>query len=177
VSRASAALSLAMLLAACTTVLPSSPVQSTDSRPTPGTSIALGIPTPTRIAGGTCPVTPFETIPANDVVGWDQPTWQLATAGLWAHPFLSEYTAQSGFPASDREIKILWWTLVATNDPMIVTVSSIPVGGFSVTQSFDPPGLDRRDRPTGFGMPPPGCYEIRVTVGARSGVVVDQVMP
>jgi hypothetical protein len=86
-------------------------------------------------------------------------------------------TAQSGFAASDPSIKILWWTLDATNDPLILTVSSIPGSGFSVTQSFEPPGPDRRDRPTGIDMPPPGCYEIRVTMGTRSGDVVDQVLP
>jgi hypothetical protein len=174
--RTSASLSLAILLSGCTPVGPSSVNQPTGYLSTPP-SATRGTPSPTPITGGFCPVTPFETIPANDVVGWEQQAWQRATADLWAHPYLADYTPQSGFVASDPGIKILWWTLEATNDPLILVVSSIPAGGFSVTQSFDPPGPDRRDRPTGFDMPPPGCYEIRVTLGARSGAVVDQVLP
>jgi hypothetical protein len=133
--------------------------------------------TPVRTPNAPCPVTPFETIPPNSVVGWDQRTWQRAAVGLWAHPYLSDYTMQSGFPASYDGVKVLWWILDDGNDRLVLSVTSLPAGSFSASYSFDPPGVDRRDRPTGFATPPPGCYEIRVTVGTHSGAVVDQVLP
>jgi len=122
-------------------------------------------------------VTPFETIPPNDVVGWAQPTWQQAVGGVWGHPYLDGYTAESGFASTDPGVKILWWVLDDGNDPVVLDITSVGAGGFSATYSFDPPGVGRRDRPTGLSTPPPGCYKVSITVGTRRGVIVDQVLP
>ncbi len=175
-SRASAAVALAMILCGCTAVPPSSVIRPTGASSFP-TATPSELPSQHPAPSGACPVTPFEVIPENAVVDWAHPTWQLAAPGLWAHPYLADYTAASGFPAADPGVKILWWSLDAGNDPLRLTVTSIPPGGFSSTHAFDPPGSDRRDRPTGFETPPPGCYEVRVTLGGNSGVVVDQVLP
>lgn len=155
-----ASLSLTMVAVACT---------ATATTPAPVS--------PTASPTTSCPVTPFEMIPPNDVVGWAQPTWQRATVGVWGHPYLDGYTAQSGFVGTDPGVKILWWVTDDGTDPVVLDVASLGAGGFSASYSFDPPGVGRHDRPTGFTTPPPGCYAIRVTVGTRSGVIVDQVLP
>lgn len=158
--RWAAVLCLTVFAAACTaTATTSSPISPSA---TPTTS---------------CPVTPFETIPPNDVVGWAEPTWQRATVGVWGHPYLDGYTAQSGFASTDPGLKILWWIIDDGNDPVALDITSLGDGGFSARYSFDPPGVGRRDHPTGFATPPPGCYKVSITVGTRSGVIVDQVLP
>jgi hypothetical protein len=171
---------LAVLLAGCG----SAPIQSSDvgspsMQPTFTASASGSSPSAAAVprSDPLCPVTTFETIPQNDIVGWDQRSWQRAAVGVWAHPYLNDFTNTSGFPASDTDIKVLWWVLDGGNDTLVLNVTSLPPGGYGASYSFDPPGVDRRDRPTGFATPPPGCYEVRVTVGTRSGVVIDQVLP
>lgn len=122
-------------------------------------------------------MTSFETIPANDVVGWDQPAWQRATSGVWAHPYLPDYTTRSGFDGTESGMKILWWILDGGNDAVVLDVTSFPAGTYSASYRFDVPGPNRRDRPTRLPTPPHGCYEIRIVVGASTGAVVDQVLP
>jgi hypothetical protein len=124
-----------------------------------------------------CPVTPFETIPPNDVVGWDQPTWQRASEGLWGHPYLDSYGSDGAVSASESQLKILWWVLDGRDAPVVLTVAPLNGGSFNATYSFDAPGHDRRDRPTGISTPPPGCYSIGITVGSMNGTVVDRVAP
>ena len=173
---------LALILAGCdilrtpaaseplTSALPSLP------RPSP---LATRAVSPTAAgAGPPCRITPFETIPPNDVVGWDQLTWQRVADGIWAHPyFATDYTAEAAFLASDPGVKILWWVLDGGNEPLLITVSADPAGSFSAQYAFDAPGNNRRDRPSGFPTPPVGCYQIQVTVGGRTGAIVDQVLP
>jgi hypothetical protein len=124
-----------------------------------------------------CPVTSFETIPPNDVVGWDEPTWQQASEGLWGHPYLDAFTPDCAFRSSESQLKILWWVLDGRDVPVVLTVESLNGGSFSATYSFDAPGHDRRDRPTGISTPPPGCYSIGITVGSMNGTIVDRVAP
>lgn len=121
-------------------------------------------------------MTTFETIPPNDVVGWDQPTWQRATDGVWGHPYLDAYTPDAAFMSSESQLKILWWVLDGGDAPVVLRVASVD-GGFSASYSFDAPGHDRRDRPTGIPIPPAGCYSIGITVGSMKGTVVDRVAP
>jgi hypothetical protein len=124
-----------------------------------------------------CPVTPFETIPPNDVVGWDQPTWQQASDGVWGHPYLDAFTPDAAFRSSESQLKILWWVLDGRDAPVVLTVASLDGGSFNSTYSFEAPGRGRRDRPTGISTPPPGCYSIGITVGSMNGTVVDRVAP
>jgi hypothetical protein len=124
-----------------------------------------------------CPVTPFETIPPNDVVGWDQPTWQRASDGLWGHPYVEAFTPDAAFRSSESQLKILWWILAGGDAPVVLTVASVPGGSFSASYSFDTPGKDRRDRPTGIPLPPPGCYSIRVAIGTQEGTIIERVAP
>jgi hypothetical protein len=124
-----------------------------------------------------CPVTPFVTIPPNDVVGWDQPTWQQASDGLWGHPYLDSYGPDGAISASESQLKVLWWVLDGGDAPVVLTVAALDGGAFNASYSFDSPGHDRRDRPTGISTPPPGCYSIGVTVGSMNGTVVDRVAP
>jgi hypothetical protein len=124
-----------------------------------------------------CPVTPFETIPPNDVVGWDQPTWQQASDGVWGHPYLDAFTPDAAFRSSESQLKILWWVLDGRDAPVVLTVAPLNGGSFNSTYSFEAPGRGRRDRPTGISTPPPGCYSIGITVGSMNGTVVDRVAP
>lgn len=169
---AASAVVLVLVLAGCG-ILPMPP------SPLPTVSAPPLLVRPSLQTGTACAVTPFETIPPNDVVGWDQPTWQRASDGIWAHPYLGDdiYSARSGFLATDPGVKILWWVLDGGDEPLVITVASYPTGSFSARYSFDKPGPNRRDRPTGFPIPPAGCYEIRVDLGARTGSVIDQVLP
>jgi hypothetical protein len=173
----SSLLSLAVILASCGSTPPRPTSPSPDAGGSSSPQASLPIASAAAASGAPCPVTSFETIPANDVVGWDQPTWQRATTGVWAHPYLPEYTIRSGFQGSESGVKILWWILDAGNDTVILDVTSFPAGAYSAGYAFDTPGPDRRDRPTSFTTPPPGCYEIRIAVGSRSGAILDQVLP
>jgi hypothetical protein len=128
-------------------------------------------------AGSDCPTTPFETIPPNDVVGWDQPTWQRAADGVWGHPYLDSYTPDAVISESETRLKILWWVLDGGDAPLVLTVTSVVGGSFQTSYSFDAPGRNRRDRPTDIPIPAPGCYSIGVTIGTRSGSIVDRVAP
>jgi hypothetical protein len=173
----SQSLAVALLVAGCAIA----PVNPSGTGPAlTGPSVAPLSPSPSASLaspGVPCPVTPFETIPPNDVVEWDQPIWQPAAEGLWAHPYLSNYTTRSGFTTSPDDLKILWWILDGGKSaPVALRVTSLPAG-FSAEYSFEAPGPDRRDRPSGFVTPPPGCYEINITIGTQNGVVVDQVLP
>jgi hypothetical protein len=169
--RAAATLLAALLLAAgCQSV--ATPAASTGTTDAPdGSSDALASP----IDG--CPVTVFQTIPPNDVVGWQEPMWQEAAPGIWAHPYVASYGLDSGFDPSDPELKILWWLQAQPDEPLEINVVAQADGRVVGAYTFEAPGPGRRDRPTGFGTPPPGCYEIRVTIGAVHGSVVDRVLP
>src|SRR5712691_4137172 len=147
--------------------------------PTASPASAAGSPSGLEGAalGGGCPVTPFETIPANGVVAWDQSIWQRATDGIWAHPYLDSYGPGGASSASDANLKILWWVLAAGEAPVDLTVTATTEGSYSDHESFDPPGRNRRDRPTEIRTPPPGCYSIAVTVGTRHGTIVERVVP
>jgi hypothetical protein len=59
---------------------------------------------------------------------------------------------------------------------MTLTITSIPAGYHDQVTS-DPPGANRQDRPSGFAMPPPGCYRIEIRLGTVEGSVVDRVLP
>jgi hypothetical protein len=85
--------------------------------------------------------------------------------------------AHSGFRGSDPGIKILWWTQPAVDLPVVLTIDSIPSGMYQNQVTFDPPGPGRQDRPTGFSMPPPGCYRIGIRLGTKQGSVIDRVLP
>lgn len=79
--------------------------------------------------------------------------------------------------ATSPGIKILWWILDSDDEPLSLEVAATDVDEFSARYVFDSPGPGRRDRPTGFPTPPPGCYRIEVTVGMRHGAVVEQIVP
>jgi hypothetical protein len=132
---------------------------------------------PTVASLAPCPVTRFETIPPNDVVGWDQATWQRAVDGVWGNPLLGVDGSEGGFHASDSAFKILWWVLDGENDPLVLTLRTVPDHTVITSASFDAPGPNRHDRPSDLPMPPPGCYEIQIKIGARSGAIVDRVLP
>lgn len=172
---------LAVVLAGCGNLPTPNASEPTTSalpslvRPSPQATPAVSPTAPG--AGAPCAITPFETIPPNDVVSWDQLTWQRAADGIWGHPYLADYTAESGFLASDPGVKILWWVLDGGDQPLVITITSNPAGSFSARYSFDAPGPNRRDRPSGFPIPPAGCYQIQVDLGARTGTIVDQVLP
>jgi hypothetical protein len=176
------AAALALVLSGCGILPTPTAAQPTTSpppsllRPSPQATAAVA-PT-ASVAGASCAITPFVTIPPNDVVGWDQLTWQRAADGIWAHPYLAtDYTAEGGFLASDPGVKILWWVLDGGDQPLLITISSDPAGSFSARYSFDAPGSNRRDRPSGFPTPPAGCYQIQGDLGGRAGTIVDQVLP
>jgi hypothetical protein len=125
-----------------------------------------------------CAVTSFETIPPNDVVGWQVNEWQRATAGIWGHPYLDRFDTESGgFPSGDPAIKVLWWIDDPSDLGMVLTIESIPPGTYDDEVTVEAPGPQRRDRPAGFSTPPPGCYRIGVTIGTKRGSIVDRVLP
>lgn len=135
-------------------------------------------PSPPPSASAPCPVTPFGTIPPNDVVGWQVPEWQAAGPGIWAHPYLDLYDiAAGGFPGTDRGGKILWWTAQPLATALTFTISAIPSSDYQQVFTSDPGGEPRSDHPSGFVMPPAGCYQISVSSAAGRGVVVDRVLP
>jgi len=170
-------MTLAFLIAGCGSrpVLPTS--QPSDASPSPVALASVLTASKPPVSTAPCALTAFETIPANDVVGWDQRTWQRAAAGVWGHPYLADYTTQSGFSGTEPDVKILWWVLEGGSEAVVLDVMSVPAGAYAASYSYDAPGQDRRDRPTGFPTPPPGCYEIRITIGARNGAIVDRVLP
>lgn len=132
---------------------------------------------PTHIATSSmpsCEVTPFATLAPNNVVEWSSPQWQQASPHIWAGPYLSPYDAQGAFDGTQPAAKILWWVSISGSQPLgltIVNAAGVEVG----TYSFDAPGPARSDRPSGFPMPPQGCYTIVVTVGQETGSVVERV--
>jgi hypothetical protein len=172
---------LALVLVGCGTLpTPTASEPTTSALPSlvrPSSQATPAVSPTASGAGASCPITPFETIPPNDVVGWDQLTWQRAADGIWAHPYLADYTTESGFLVSDPGVKILWWVLDGEDQPLVITVLSDPAGSFMARYSFDTPGPNRRDRPSGFPMPSAGCYQIQVDLGGRTGSIVDRVLP
>lgn len=135
-------------------------------------------PSPQLSGIAVCPVTPFGTIPPNDVVGWQLPEWQAAGPGIWAHPYLDLYDiAAGGFSGTDPGGKIIWWTAQPLASPLTFTISAIPSSDYKQVFTSDPGGQQRSDHPSGFVMPPPGCYRIAVASAAGHGSVVDRVLP
>src|ERR1019366_2072953 len=167
---------LCALLAGCAMTAPATPTPppaTTPSAPasmTPSSTLLAPVPSATGIAE--CRVTPFGTIPRNDVVGWNVPAWQLAAPGLWANPGMRvKDVAHSGFRGSDPGVKVLWWTQPAVDLPMVLTIDSIPPGTYHDQVTWDPPGPGQQHRPTGLSMPPTGCYRIGIRLGTRQGSV------
>ena len=140
---------------------------------------ASGAPSPSGAdASTTCPVTPFTTIPENPTVDWRSATWQRATDGLWGHPYLTTYEESgSGFASSDANTKILWWLGEPTDAALTLRAQRTDRQGEGLEWSFPSPGHLRQDRPTGFPMPSPGCYQIDVEVGELRGSITDRVLP
>jgi len=169
--KAFAAALFCALLVGCAT-----PARSAAPTPPPSRTLSAAAPSVTAVVE--CGVTPFGLIPRNDVVAWDVPAWQLAAPGLWANPGMDvNDVAHSGFRGSDPGVKILWWTQPAVDLPVVLTIDSIPSGTYQDQVTFDPPGHDRQDRPTGFSMPPPGCYRVGIRLGTKEGSVIDRVLP
>lgn len=140
---------------------------------------ASNVPSPSGAdASTTCGVTPFSTIPENATVDWQSATWQRATDGLWGHPYMATYDeSSSGFASSDANTKILWWLSAKTDAVLTLHVQRADGQGPSHEWSFPSPGHLRQDRPTGFPMPSPGCYQIDVEVGEFRGSIIDRVVP
>ncbi|MDQ6794306.1 MAG: hypothetical protein M3067_05735 [Chloroflexota bacterium] len=133
-------------------------------------------PPASRFEDPTCAVTPFETIPPNDVVAWQSAEWQRAAAGVWAHPYFDSYDpGNSGFRGSDPGVKILWWVEAPGDLAIVLGVDSLS-GTYKDGVKVDSPGALRHDRPTGFSMPPPGCYRISITLGRTQGSIIDRVL-
>ncbi|MGH2464161.1 MAG: hypothetical protein ACRDGI_01755 [Candidatus Limnocylindrales bacterium] len=117
-----AALAVVLAVASCT----STPV--TPSVSDAAVSVSVSPDPPDRSAAPTSatvtppyPITAFGTIPPNDVVGYDEPTWQQAASGIWGHPYLTDYTMKSGFIAHDPGTKVLWWITNPGNDRVVLT--------------------------------------------------------
>jgi hypothetical protein len=169
-------------LAACAAP-PRPAVASTPSRPgvtASPTFMPTTSPTGPSLPGGdaACPVTVFETIPPNDIVGWQVAEWQAATTGVWGHPYLDVYDPRyAGFSSANPAAKILWWLQDPSDLPMVLTIESIPPGAFRDQVTTAAPGPQRHDRPTGFTTPPPGCYAIGVRIGTTQGRIVERVLP
>jgi hypothetical protein len=128
-----------------------------------------------------CAVSPFETIPRNDVVAWNVPMWQRATDDVWAAPLGAIGDAgYMGFPSAVQEYKVLWWVPRGGRLPLNIHITRVPdgIGGLLVTDvtlDGDQMFPNRADRPSGMPGLPPGCYEFAVSINNTTGSLIEQV--
>jgi hypothetical protein len=120
-----------------------------------------------------CAITPTETIERNDVVAWDKSIWQNSGADVWAAPF-------GGFSSYAPEFKVLWWVPHGNGHPLTVDISRIDDGAgapldLQMVLEADRVRPQRADRPSGVPSLPPGCYTFEVSIGDKTGSLVEQV--
>lgn len=92
-----------------------------------------------------------------------------AGEGLWA------IVSGQVIDASEHGIKILWMSDEEMRGPMTAEVISVDSSNYRKSYKFDGETLSGTLHPSGFDMPPPGCYRFSAQVGTVSGQIILEI--
>jgi hypothetical protein len=128
-----------------------------------GRPVAAASPEPTAEA---CAFTPITKPPGKPD---DGRLWMNGGEGLWA------IVSGQVIDVSEHGIKVLWMSDEEMRGPMTVEVTSVGSSNYRKSYRFDGETLSGIDHPSGFDMPPPGCYRFSAQVGTVSGQIILEI--
>ncbi len=132
-------------------------------------TLAIGRPVSVPVANATAsPACGYTAITRPPDKQDDPRLWMRAGDGLWA------IVSAQVMDSSERGIKILWVSDV-TRGRLTVDVASVGSPAYRKIYHFDGDTVPSGFYPSGFVMPPPGCYRFSAEVGGASGQIVLEV--